>query len=116
MTRAKYLGHGDRSDPQEISDLLGRLMEQATVPVDIRQGELVDAWGDVAPGEWALATPIGVRDGTLLVTVPDGATASLLRYQIESLLGAIEERYGPGLVAAVRLRVSRNRSPEIPRE
>jgi hypothetical protein len=116
MKRAKYLSHDDRSDPQEISDLLGRVIEQASVPVDIRQGELVAAWADVAPGEWTLGTPVGVRDGTLLVTVPDGATASLLRYQIEPLLAAVEQHYGPGLVASVKVRVARDRSPEIPRE
>ena len=84
--RAKYLGDGERRQPEEISRVIGSIIEHSQVDVDIRQGDLVAEWGDIAPGDWARGTPIGVRDGTLLVTVRDGATASLLRYQHQALL------------------------------
>ncbi len=105
VMRAKYIKDNDRRQPEEISRLIGLVVEQATVDVDVRQGELVGQWASVAPGDWSLATPVGVRNGTLLVTVSDGAAASLLRYQIKSLLDAIQDRFGGGVCHAVRLKV-----------
>ena len=106
MSRAKYLSYDDgRREPSEISEVIGSIIENATVSVDLRHGELIDHWADVAPGDWALGTPIGVREGTLLVAVQDGATATLLRYQTTALLQALEARFGADLVAAVRVTV-----------
>jgi predicted nucleic acid-binding Zn ribbon protein len=86
------------------------------VSVDIRHGELVDEWLDIVPDDWTFATPIGVKDGTLLVTVPDGATASLLRFQIRSLLDLCEARFGAGVITDVRMRVERQPKPGTSRE
>jgi len=116
MTRAKYLADDDRGQPEEISSVLGSLVERVMTSVDIRHGPLVEDWLDVVPDDWTLGTPVGVRDGSLLVTVPDGATASLLRYQTGPLLRVIEERYGAGVVSDVRLRVARSRPTDIARE
>jgi predicted nucleic acid-binding Zn ribbon protein len=116
MTRAKYLRDDDRRQPEEISSLLGAVVEHVKASVDIRHGELIDEWLAVVPDDWTFGTPVGVREGRLLVTVPDGATASLLRYQIGPLLAVIEERYGAGVVTDVRLRVERTRSTDTSRE
>jgi hypothetical protein len=116
VPRAKYLGYDERRDPEEISSLIGALVEGATVSVDIRHGELVDEWLDIVPDDWTFATPIGVKDGTLLVTVPDGATASLLRFQIRSLLDLCEARFGAGVITDVRMRVERQPKPGTSRE
>ena len=113
---AKYLRHDDRRQPEEISSVLGSIIEHTSVEVDVRHGDLVGEWTDFAPGDWHLGTPVGVRDRTLLVTVPDGATASLLRYQTGTLVTAIGDRYGAGLVTGVRLRVARAERPGSPRE
>ncbi len=108
MSRAKYLRYDDgRREPSEISEVIGSIIENATVAVDLRHTELVEQWSEIVPGDWVLGTPIGVRDGTLLVTVPDGATATLLRYQERSLTQALEARFGPDLVASVRVSVDR---------
>ena len=106
MSRAKYLSYDDgRREPSEISEVIGSIIENATVSVDLRHSELIDQWGAIAPGDWALGTPIGVRDGTLLVTVPDGATATLLRYQERALTQALEARFGADLVTSIRVSV-----------
>ena len=108
MTRANYLSYGNKREPTEISDVLGRVIEKAAVNIDVRQGDLIEKWDEVVPGDWAeVATPIGVRDRTLLVEVENGTAASLLKYQIERLIDAITEAFGDDLVTAVKLRVSR---------
>lgn len=114
--RAKYLGNGDRREPAEISEVIGSIIEGTTVHVDIRHGRVVEEWDRVAGDDWRLATPVGVRDGILLVTVPDGATASLVRYQVRPLLAAISAEFGDGLVTGVRIRVDRQRSAGESRE
>jgi len=105
--RAKYLNPNPRKEPQEISDVLGKVIEGATVGIDVRHGDLVASWAEFAPGDWSRGTPIGVRDEVLLVEVPDGSVASLLRYQSTQLLTAISEEFGEGLVRSVRVRISR---------
>ncbi len=109
MKRAKYLSYRERREPTEISDVLGSVIESASVNIDMRQGDLIGRWADVAPADWVeVATPIGVRDLTLLVEVENGTVASLLKYQIPSLIAAISEEFGDDLATAVRLRVSRS--------
>lgn len=108
MTRAKYLSYGKTNEPTEISEVLGRLIERASVRIDVRQGDLVERWSEIAPGDWAeVATPVGIRDHTLLVEVPSGVAGSLLKYQTQQLLSAIEHDFGTDLVIAIRLRVKR---------
>jgi len=105
--RAKYLNTNPKREPQEISDVLGKVIEGAAVGVDVRHADLVARWGAFAPGDWTSGTPIGVRDQVLLVEVADGSVASLLRYQTTQLLSAISEAFGEGLVRSVRIRISR---------
>lgn len=105
--RAKYLKTGKKGQPKEISEILGRVIESAAVGVDVRQAEMVGAWATIVPADWVLGTPVGVRDGVLLVEVPDGTTASVLRYQIDPLLRAIADEFGTGLVRSVRVTVPR---------
>lgn len=104
--RAKYLGSGEGRQPKEISQLLGSIIERAAVGIDVRHGQLVNDWQVFAPQDWVtFGTPIGVRDGTLLVEVPDGSAASLLKYQMGELKGAIDDRFGGDLVHSVKVRV-----------
>lgn len=107
--RAKYLSNGRRREPTEISEVIGSLIERAAGQIDVRQGELVERWKDIAPGDWCeVATPIGIRDRTLLVEVASGTAASLLKYQEHELIEVISEAFGEELVTSVRLRVSRS--------
>jgi len=106
--RAKYLSYGNRREPKEISDVLGALIERASVQIDVRQGELIDQWSTVAPGDWPdAARPIGIKEKVLLVEVENGTAGSLLKYQKIQLIEAIGDVFGEDLVVDVRLRVSR---------
>jgi len=107
LMQAKYLNTNPRREPQEISDLLGKVIEGAAVGVDVRHADLVARWKGFVPGDWPSGTPIGVRDEVLLVEVTDGSIASLLRYQTAPLLVAISDEFGAGLVRSVRIRISR---------
>ncbi|MEN8041199.1 MAG: DUF721 domain-containing protein [Actinomycetota bacterium] len=105
--KAKYLGQGNRREPQEISDVLGTVIEKAAGQIDVRQGDLIRRWTEIVPGDWAeVASPIGVKDQTLLVEVPNGTAASLLKYQVTNLVKSISDEFGDDLVTAVKLRVS----------
>ena len=107
MTRANYYSNQPkRPDPKPIDDLLGTIVEQAGASPDLGVAKLVSSWDDVVSERWSQrARPIGVRDQTLLVEVPEGADASLLRYDSADLLRRIAKRFGPDLVTAVKFRV-----------
>lgn len=108
MRRAKYLQYGRKREPEEISNVLGSIIEHASGSIDIRQGELVQRWITVVPGDWAdAAVPVGVRDQTLLVEVQNGTAGSLLKYQTQQLIDAISDEFGSDLITAVRLQISR---------
>jgi predicted nucleic acid-binding Zn ribbon protein len=109
MKRAKYLSYGERREPKEISDVLGSVIESASVNIDVRQGELIGRWREVAPGDWVdVAIPVGIRDQTLLVEVGSGTAGSLLKYQTQQLIDAISEEFGEDLVTSVRLQIPRS--------
>lgn len=106
--RAKYLRDKEPRQPKQIRSLLGTIIEKASVGVDIRHGDIVNDWESIAPPDWVTyGTPVGVKDRTLLVEVPDGTAATVLKYQIEDLKTAIGEHFEDGLVAHVRIKIVR---------
>lgn len=107
VMRAKYLRTDRKSQPKEISEILGQVIESAAVGVDVRQAELIQSWADFVPPDWALGVPVGVREQVLLVEVKDGAIAAVLRYQVDSLMRAIVDEFGTGLVGSVRVKIQR---------
>ena len=114
--RAKYLNQDpERTQPEEISDVIGEVLEKVSSGADTRHGALVEEWAAFAPGDWAAAEPIGVKDGVLLVHVRDGAAASLLKYQVAPLIAAIDRHLGAGLVTGVRVSVERSPTARKPR-
>lgn len=107
MTRANYYREGPkRKDPEVIDDLLGSIIEQAGAGRDRGVSDLVASWDEIVSERWrGRSRPIGVREQTLLIEVPDGSAASLLRYDSADLLRRISDRFGPDLVRGVRFRV-----------
>jgi hypothetical protein len=106
IVRAKYLNPKGPSEPEEISNVLAAVIEKAAVGVDIRHSQLVNEWDSVVPEDWVrFGTPVGVKSGTLLVEVPDGSAASLLKYQIEDLKKVLGDKFGNDLITGVRIKV-----------
>jgi hypothetical protein len=106
--RAKYYREEPRRQPEEITEILGAIIERVGPGAGRDVSALVEEWDTIAPERWhADARPIGIRDGVLLVEVTSGAVASTLRHDTTTLVTRISERFGPGLINGVRLRVIR---------
>ena len=107
MTRANYYrAEPNRREPEVVDDLIGSIVEKAGASSDLNESKLVSSWNDIVSERWqGRSRPIGVREQTLLVEVPEGADASLLRYDSADLLRRISARFGPDLVRSVRFRV-----------
>ena len=107
MTRANYYRYRpEQRDPEVVDDLIGSIVEKAGASPDLNVSKLVASWDDIVSERWmGRSKPIGVREQTLLVEVPEGADASLLRYDTADLIHRISSRFGPDLIRAVRFRV-----------
>jgi len=68
-----------------------------------------DRWSEVAGPGWDQGEPVQVRDHVLTVEVPDGVTASRLRYDTGPLLRRISGLIGAEEITSIRLRVTRRR-------
>ena len=97
-----------RKNPEPVGKLLDGVLERLGVarPVDVNQ--LVGEWGRIASEPWASRSrPVGLRDTILTVETEDSTVASLLKYNVNSLLDSLENELGKGLVTAVRVQVVR---------
>ncbi len=108
MVRAKYYsGEEPRRDPEEITEVLGSIIERVGSGAGPAGATLVAEWDAIAPERWkAEGRPVGIRRGVLLVEVSSGASATVLRHDTAALLSRVRERLGDGVVEAVRVRVS----------
>jgi len=94
------------SDLQPIGEGLEEILRRLGLPSPGALERLVTDWPGVAGEPWAgRTTPVGWQSGELVLEVADGATASLLRYQVPALVERLESALGARLVEAVRLRV-----------
>lgn len=105
MRARYYLGDDERREPSPITEVLGTIIENvAAAPAS---GAIVDQWSEIAPDRWLESgRPVGIRRGVLLVEASTGAEATLLRHDTGRLLARISERFGAGVVEAIRVRVS----------
>jgi predicted nucleic acid-binding Zn ribbon protein len=109
--RAKYYREKEPSrEPEAITDLLGDIIASAGEGAGADAATLIGEWETVVSERWRRGTrPVGIRRGVLLVEVRSAADATLLRYDTADLLRRVGERFGPGLVSGVKLRVSHPR-------
>lgn len=95
------------SDLEQVGAGLDGLLRRLGMPAAIDLDKLVGCWEELAGEPWASrATPIGWRDGVLDVEVPDGTTATLLRYETETLRRRLRERLDGLVIDSIRIRVA----------
>ena len=93
---------------EPMQDAIGAILERLGVSEPTTVSTVMDDWCEIVGPPWdAKAVPVGLRNRELLVEVVDGATASLLRYQVGDLLRRLDESVGAGTVETVRIRVAR---------
>ena len=96
------------TEPTPLTDLLSDLLSGLGVANPHGAVALLERWAQLAPPPWSdRAIPLSLRDGVLEVEVPDGAIASLLRYQERQLLDHLATTLGSGLATSVSIRVAR---------
>lgn len=104
-------GRPVRREPEAVGSFLDALLAKVTTPGGSVMVRLAGEWDQLAGREWAgRSTPVKLAQGTLTVEVADGATASLLRFQVAALQQNLNRRFGPDTVQGVSLRVRRSSS------
>ena len=74
-------------DLERVGEGLDALLRRLGMPTVPDLERLAGEWAALAGEPWAdRSRPVGFRDGVLLLEVPDGTSATLLRYQEASLL------------------------------
>jgi hypothetical protein len=108
-------GRKTRRGPEPVATFLDALLAKVTTAGGSVMVRLVGEWDRVAGREWAgRSTPVALRNGILVVGVPNGSAASLLRFQVAALQQRLNAEFGDGTVVEVRLRVDRTSAPPQP--
>ena len=96
-----------RADPQQVGDLIDVVLARIGGGRKPDLLEIRERWDDIAGRQWSdRCRPVKVAGGTLIVEVADGATASLLRYEIDHLLRRLGELVPAVEASKIRLRVA----------
>lgn len=94
-------------DLEPVAGDLEALLTRLGMPRTVDLGRLVDEWGEIAGEPFSTMTaPAGFDDGELVVEVPDGAAASIMKYRAGALLDRLREALGDGVVDSIRIRVA----------
>lgn len=97
------------TEPTPLGDVLGDLLAGMGIARPGDAAAILEGWETIAPEPWSSrAAPVAIRNGVLEVTVPDGAVASLLRYQTTQLISHLAQAVGSGLVTDVTITVDRS--------
>jgi len=95
------------SDLERLGDGLEGVLRRLGLPPPGALSRLLDDWPALAGEPWASrSVPAGLCRGELVLEVPDGTTASLLKYQANALLDRLEQGLGARLVGSIRIRLS----------
>jgi predicted nucleic acid-binding Zn ribbon protein len=96
------------SELEPLGESLEGILRRMGVPSPTDLARVTEEWSTLVPEPFAGSSrPAGLSEGILTLEVPDGMSASLLRYRNEELIAALERHLGPGIVAEVRIRVRR---------
>ena len=98
------------SDLEPLGESLEGILRRLGVPSPTDLAKVTEQWADLVPEPFAgHSEPAGLSDGVLTLEVPDGMSASLLRYRSDELIEALGRHLGPGIVTEIRIRVGRRK-------
>jgi len=97
---------GDRRPPRPLDDSLGVVARHLGAPPPQALTRLFERWeGLVGPAMAAHTRPVSLVRGTLVVTVDQPGWAAQISWLEADLLRRFTEELGPGVVAALVVRV-----------
>lgn len=98
----------ERRDLTPIGESVDAFLDRIGMPTAVDLEQLVGEWDNVAGEPFAKAAePIGFRQGELILGVPDGVTATTLKYRLGTLLDRLQAHFGESTVTAIKIRVTK---------
>lgn len=91
-------------DLEPFSESINEVFTRLGLPDPIVISQVLDEWEDLAGPPWVgRSRPLFVRGRTLVVEASAPSMVAFLRYGEASLLEALRERFGTGLIDAVEV-------------
>jgi hypothetical protein len=101
---------GPRRDLAPVGEVLDVVLGRFAGAKQRATLDLFAQWEEIAGPGWEQSRPVKIVEaGVLVVEVPDGASASKLRFGSDELVAAINAALGEDVVTGVRLRVGGRR-------
>ena len=101
---------GRPRDLERVGKELKSILSRLGIGVGLSLAKIADEWDAIAPEPFGgRSKPVALEEGLLVIEVPDGITATLLRYRTDDVLRALEASLGKGAVTEVKLRVARHK-------
>lgn len=87
---------------EHFSDSVDSMFRRLGLPDPQVMAALTNDWDQIAGAPWAArSTPLYIRGTTLVVEAISASMIAFLRYDVEALIGRLEERFGQGVVTRV---------------
>jgi predicted nucleic acid-binding Zn ribbon protein len=91
-------------DLEPFSDALETMLGRLGITLPEVQTRLIEEWDEIAGKPWVgRSRPRVIKDRTLVVEATSPSMVSLLRYGESSLLEALAERFGEGVVESIEI-------------
>lgn len=89
-------------DLEHFSDSVDSMFRRLGLPDPQVMATLTSEWDHIAGAPWSTrSSPLYIRGTTLVVEAVSASMIAFLRYDVEALVGRLEERFGPGVVTRV---------------
>lgn len=97
-------------DLEPFSDSIDEVFTRLGLPDPVLMSQISEKWDELAGQPWVgRSKPLFVRGGTLVVEASSPSMIAFLRYGETSLLEALAERFGPGVVTELEIVPPRRR-------
>lgn len=89
---------------EHFSDSVDSMFRRLGLPDPQVMATLTNDWDQIAGNPWnTRSSPLYIRGTTLVVEAVSASMIAFLRYDVEGLMGRLEERFGSGVVTRVEI-------------